>query len=143
MSPEQAVADPDVDHRADIYSFGCVAYEMRAGSSPFVERPLAQILAAQVQEQPEPIIDRQPLVPTALAALIMSCLEKRPEHRPQSATALLAALDAIDTPSDGSAPTGVRGSETHRARRRVALVASGVIVLVAGAAFVTWTTRGR
>src|SRR5262245_25681924 len=46
MSPEQASADPHVDHRSDVYSFGCVAYEMLAGASPFAGRPMQQILAA-------------------------------------------------------------------------------------------------
>jgi Tol biopolymer transport system component len=137
MSPEQALADPNVDHRADIYSFGCVAYEMLAGSGPFAGRPLAQMLAAHVQEQPEPIMNLLPNVPPALGALIMSCLAKRPEDRPQSATALLAALDAVST---GSTPTGVRGFTARR--RRVAAIAGAVIVLAAGgAAAAVWMSR--
>ena len=60
MAPEQATADPHVDHRADIYSFGCVAYELLAGSSPFAGRPMQQLLAAQVTVAPEPIFHRRP-----------------------------------------------------------------------------------
>src|SRR5215475_4883779 len=71
MSPEQASADPQVDHRADIYAFGCVAYEMLAGASPFAGRPAPQTLAAQVQELPEPIVKRRSAVSPALGALIM------------------------------------------------------------------------
>jgi Tol biopolymer transport system component len=141
MAPEQAAADPNVDHRADIYAFGCVAYEMLAGSSPFAGRPLAQMLAAHVQERPEPIVSRRPLVPEALGSLVMTCLEKHPEDRPQSATALLAALDAIDTPSGGSAPAGVRGLEARR--RRIAMIAGGVIVVALGGAAAAWLARDR
>jgi serine/threonine-protein kinase len=135
MSPEQASADPQVDHRADLYSFGCVAYEMLAGSSPFAGRPAPQTLAAQVQEQPESIAKRRPAVPPALAALIMSCLEKRPGDRPQSASEVLAALDAIGTPTGGSQPTGARLSgvnATGRAGRRGLLIAGGVMLVSRG-----------
>jgi Tol biopolymer transport system component len=144
MSPEQASADPQVDHRADLYSFGCVAYEMLAGSSPFAGRPAPQTLAAQVQEQPESIAKRRPAVPPALAALIMSCLEKRPGDRPQSASEVLAALDAIGTPTGGSQPTGARLSgvnATGRAGRRGLLIAGGVMLVVAATVVVTFFVR--
>src|SRR5437867_2385216 len=63
MSPEQASADPHVDHRADLYSFGCLAYELLTGASPFAGRPPQQILAAHVTETPEPLLKRRPNVP--------------------------------------------------------------------------------
>lgn len=59
MAPEQATTDPHVDHRADIYAFGCLAYEMLAGSSPFAGRPLQQLLAAHVTVVPESIAARR------------------------------------------------------------------------------------
>lgn len=142
MSPEQASADPQVDHRADIYSFGCVAYEMLAGASPFAGRPLAQMLAAQVQEQPEPISKRRSAVSPALAALIMKCLEKRPGDRPQSASELLAALDAIGTPTGGSEPTGVRLPAVRTTRRRIPLIVAAVVLIAGGCSVAAWFVRG-
>ena len=132
MAPEQASAEPHVDHRADIYSFGCVAYEMLAGSSPFAGRPMQQMLAAHVAEQPEPLIKRRPAVPPALAALVMKCLEKRAGDRPQSANELLAALDAISTPSGGMEPTDARLPPARR--RRVSAILVGAVALVVAAA---------
>jgi serine/threonine-protein kinase len=109
MSPEQASADPQVDHRADIYSFGCLAYELISGTSPFGGRSPQQMLAAHVTEAPEPLARRRPNMPPALAALVMKCLEKRAGDRPQSADDLLATLDSIaTTPSGGMSPTGAR-----------------------------------
>jgi Tol biopolymer transport system component len=129
MSPEQASADPRVDHRADIYSFGCLAYELLAGSSPFAGRSPQQMLAAHVTETPEPLIKRRPQVPPALSALVMRCLEKRAGDRPQSADDLLASLDGITTtPSGGTSPT----AERLRSVRRVApLKWIGAVALLA------------
>jgi len=96
MAPEQVAGDPDVDHRADIYSLGCVAYEMLTGKSPFSGKSPQQMLAAQVMEKPVPIEQRRPGVPPALAAVVMRCLEKEPSARPQSAAEILNPLDSTD-----------------------------------------------
>src|SRR5262249_42469397 len=55
MAPEQAAGDPNTDHRADIYAFGVMAYEMLAGEPPFAHRAPAQLLAAHISEQPKHI----------------------------------------------------------------------------------------
>ena len=54
MAPEQAAGDPTIDHRADLYALGCVAYEMLDGQPPFSGRPPQKLLAAQVAERPVP-----------------------------------------------------------------------------------------
>src|SRR5689334_7505290 len=82
MAPEQAVADPGIDHRADIYALGVMGYEMVAGRPPFDGRSPQQVLAAHVTEAPEPLLSRAPGCPPALASLVMRCLEKRAEARP-------------------------------------------------------------
>jgi len=71
MAPEQATADPIVDHRADIYAWGILAYELLTGATPFAGRVAQAILAAQVQEEPEPVTKRRANLPAALATLIM------------------------------------------------------------------------
>lgn len=132
MSPEQASADPHVDHRADIYSFGCLAYELLTGSSPFAGRPPQQMLAAHVTERPEPINKRRPSLPPALATLVMRCLEKRSGDRPQSADEILATLDAVGTPStEGMVPTQERLSAPARpAKKWLIAGAIGSVTLV-------------
>ena len=128
MSPEQVSADPNVDHRADIYAFGMLAYEMLAGQSPFAGRTAQQLLAAHVIDAPEPLQTRRPSVPPALAALVMRCLEKRPADRPQQASEIVHALDAVATPAQTMARA--RGSSR---RSRVVLAAAALIVVAAGA----------
>src|SRR5213076_171565 len=78
MAPEQASAEPNVDHRADLYALGCMAYELVTGHTPFAGRPGPSQLAAQVSEAPEAVSKRRANMPTPLAALVMQCLEKRP-----------------------------------------------------------------
>src|SRR5438034_1243148 len=60
MAPEQAAADPATDHRADIYSFGCMAYEVIAGRPPFTAKSPQKLLAAQMGEAPQPVNELRP-----------------------------------------------------------------------------------
>ena len=131
MSPEQVSADPGLDHRADLYAWGILAYEMLAGSTPFSGRPAQAMLAAHVNETVEPLGRRRPNLPPALESLVMRCLEKRAADRPQSAEELVRALDEVSTPSGGvRAMSGPRftppGTPWMASRRR--LIAALVVI---------------
>src|SRR5213083_419695 len=108
MAPEQAAADPHVDHRADIYAVGALGYELVAGRPPFTGGTAQEVLAAHVSRSPEPVTRWRPACPPALAEIIMKCLEKRPADRWQTADELLAQLEPLATPSGGTTPTGRR-----------------------------------
>ncbi len=123
MSPEQAAGDPDVDHRADIYSFGCMAYELLAGHPPFPGRTPQRAIAAHITETPRPIIELRTDTPPALAHLVMRCLEKDATARPQSAGQVLAELDAVTTSGAQSVPAMLLAGP-HAIRR--GLVAYGL-----------------
>jgi Tol biopolymer transport system component/tRNA A-37 threonylcarbamoyl transferase component Bud32 len=140
MSPEQASGDL-VDHRADLYALGVVAYEMLAGRAPFEGRNTQQLLAAQATQVPEPIQRRRPSAPAALGALVMRLLEKHPADRPQSADEVLAALDGIAESPTVSGANALAGDGTRTGARRVSswLIVGAVAAVVgafAGAAFV-------
>ncbi|MGH7593839.1 MAG: protein kinase domain-containing protein, partial [Gemmatimonadales bacterium] len=99
MAPEQAAGDPDVDFRADLYAFGVVAYELLAGKHPFAERRTAHALVvAHMTETPE-ALDTYIAVATPIAHVVMQCLDKDPQHRPGSASEVVAALDAAGATS--------------------------------------------
>ena len=131
MAPEQVAADPNADHRIDIYSFGAMAYELLTGMPPFHGRPPHAVLTAHLTEQPPALGERVPQLPPALAALVMKCLEKNPGERPQTAEELVRALERIDLSGDWSAP-GTAKPAARRGRRTAAIVAAAVVALAVG-----------
>jgi serine/threonine protein kinase len=108
MAPEQATADPHLDGRVDIYALGVLGYEMLAGHPPFHGLTPQQTLAAHVTEAPAPVSARRPGVSSALDAVLMKCLAKRPADRYQTADELAAALEPLAPPSGGITPTATR-----------------------------------
>ena len=122
MAPEQAAGDPDVNHRADLYAAGVVAYEMLAGRPPFTGTQ-REVLAAHISRAPEAIGVVAPHTPPALARLVMRLLEKDPARRPASADEALAELEALATPETvavdgrGRRLTGARSRWEARSSR--------------------------
>jgi len=140
MSPEQAAADPHVDHRADIYAVGVLVYEMLCGRPPFTAPTPQALLAAHISQSPDPVTRYRPTVSAQLNALVMRCLEKRAADRWQTAAELVPQLDTMLTPSGGMAPTATQpaitpGTEAAIRRghpaRVAALFAIGSIVVLA------------
>ena len=143
MAPEQVAADPAMDHRADLYALGLIAYEVLAGTHPFAGRSRQEMLAAQLSETPPPIVARRPDVPPALDAVITRLLAKRREDRPQTAADVVRTLDTLTpllphtTPvADDAASVSPRA---HRGPRRAVAVGAVVALVVAMASF--WTRR--
>jgi len=110
MAPEQALGDT-IDARADLYAWGVVAYELLAGRPPFVETSAQKLIVAHVLDQPAPLATLAPAAPSMLAELVMRCLAKDVAHRPQTAAALIAALDGAPVSAERST-TQARGART-------------------------------
>jgi eukaryotic-like serine/threonine-protein kinase len=111
MAPEQAAGDPGTDHRADLYAWGLVAWEMLAGAHPFADKSTAHaMVTAQLTENPPLVSVRRPDVPVTLERLVARCLAKDPGQRPGSAAEILTELDAVTTPNQAS-----RDRATHAA----------------------------
>ena len=137
MAPEQAAADPNADHRVDIYALGIVAYEMLVGSPPFHGRTPQALLAAQLTELPPPLSSRRYDVPVALNELVMRCLEKDPADRPRSATELVRILESPEAISGPVAMT-----KDARSRKRWNAWISGIssgLGVAAIAGLVVWS----
>jgi len=117
MSPEQ-LGGRDLDGRSDLYSLGCLAYEILTGAVPFTARSLPDLARAHCRERPAPPRGASP----AATLLLLRLLEKDAEDRPQSAAALLDQLEASGPgglPAASPAPGG--GSRSSLWRRMAAM----------------------
>jgi serine/threonine-protein kinase len=96
MAPEVAMGEESIDGRVDIYGLGCVAYFLLTGSDVFDEKTAIATVLAHVQKTPAPPSQRSEVpIPPQLESLILRCLAKRPELRPQSALELRRLLATI------------------------------------------------
>ncbi|MDB4890031.1 MAG: protein kinase, partial [Gemmatimonadetes bacterium] len=138
MAPEQAAGDPDVDHRADIYAYGCVAYEMLAGHGPFSAKTPQRLIAAHMTEIPLPVSELRPDTPRTLADLVMRCLEKDPAARPSNAAELLTVLEAATSEGAQTAAPPLLLAGRGMLWKALALYALAVVVvaIIARAAIV-------
>ena len=125
MAPEQAVGDISTDHRADIYSFGCLAYELLVGVPPFVEDSSYKVIAAHLRATPKPISESRGDVPEAVTHLVQRCLEKDPAARPQHARELLDVLASLPASGTGTLPVRRRSS----LRTPAVLVVASVVLI--------------
>ena len=134
MAPEQAAGDPDVDHHADLYAFGAMAYEMLTGAAPFAGRTPSKMLAAALSERPRPVEQLRPDVPALLAKVVMACLEKSPSDRPNQASDIVRVLDSVLSSGSGAAaPVILQGARVPVGRALGIWAASTLLVL-----FVVW-----
>ncbi|MES3035309.1 MAG: protein kinase [Gemmatimonadota bacterium] len=128
MAPEQATGDPAVDHRADLYSFGCLAYAVLTGAPPF-HGTAAEILAGHLSAPPPPLASQRPDLAPAVARIIAQCLQKSPAERPSTARVVLDAFDAPTTTTRTIAPVDHRpGSKAVAGAALIALLATGTVV---------------
>ena len=106
MAPEQIAGDSTVDHRADIYSFGCLAFELIVGKPPFQGKSLHELFSAHLTRTPVALTEVRRDCPSSISNLVAHCLRKDPALRPQSARELLGVLDALSTPRQSSRGLG-------------------------------------
>ena len=121
MSPEQIKEPSAVDRRSDIYSFGCVLYEMFSGEPPFNPASTGEgdtdftIKLAHVQQPPPPLRQKNPAISPAIESVVMRCLAKKPAERFATCRELKDALSAamvgrtLATAASGTAATPVNG----------------------------------
>jgi TolB-like protein/Tfp pilus assembly protein PilF len=130
MSPEQ-VRGEAVDHRSDIFSLGCVLYQMVTGGAPFARRTSAESMAAILRDDPKAVGEA---VPPDLEQAIRRCLAKDAARRFQSAIELGAALKTATAVTPG----GVPGAAGTGLSRRYVMAGVGTAVVAAGAGAWWW-----
>ena len=129
MSPEQ-VRGRTVDHRSDIFSLGCVLYEMLTGKQAFTRDTAADTLSAILKEEPPDLTTVKPGAPPALAQIVSHCLEKHPEERFQSTRDLAFDLRAVtDTAGTHTNPLPALAAKRRRLVWIVAVAAAVAVVV--------------
>jgi TolB-like protein/Tfp pilus assembly protein PilF len=140
MSPEQVRGEP-LDARSDIFSFGCMLYEMLSGHGPFSRSNPAQTLAAILKEDPTDLSESANGIPPELDHIVMRCLEKNMERRFQSAHDLAFALQEVQ-----NAPTTAR-TRSHapfrRSRAFLVILFTAIALVVLSFALNIGGLRGR
>jgi serine/threonine protein kinase len=140
MSPEQAESKP-VDTRTDVFSFGCVLYEMVTGQRAFQRDSAIATLSAILHEEPKPISQLSGRLPPEVERVIARCLRKDPERRWQSMADVKVALQDLKEELDSGSL--VATSPAVGRPRRVWLVVAGLAVLTTAAAIGAFSWRGR
>ena len=132
MSPEQGTADPHLDGRTDIYSLGCVLYEMLAGTPPFVAPTARALIARHMTEPPPSILVVRPDLPADTQRLLEHMLAKTRAARLSDAAALSRAIDDPQRlpPVGASSPRRVVVRRIALAGA-IAIILAGVIMLLA------------
>jgi eukaryotic-like serine/threonine-protein kinase len=146
MAPEQARAAGEIDGRADLYSLGCILYELLVGKPPFVAVGAGEIIAMQLFAEPVPPRVEVPDVSPELERIVLRLLAKEPHDRFQSAGELVGALDALvgrqhllqsgghrtlertTVDPDGATP----GNPARARRSALPIVAAAITLLVIG-----------
>jgi serine/threonine-protein kinase len=131
MAPEIVLGEDNVDRRADVYALGCVAYYLLTGQLVFEADTSMKMMLQHMQAQPVPPSERTELpIPRELDEIVLQCLQKDPNLRPQNAEELLKLLDRMKIANPGimkrqnrggapfarhDRPTGARNARPRRA----------------------------
>lgn len=129
MSPEQAAGSADLDGRSDLYSLGCVLYEMLTGAPPFTGPTTPSVVHQHLAATPAPVTSLRPAVPAHVAAALQRALAKLPADRFNPAGQFAEALRSPTAP-----PAAAQGREQPAAGRRPrwAVLAALAATLIAG-----------
>lgn len=133
MSPEQIAGEAELDGRSDVYSLGCVLFEMLAGEPPFADADAQRVMRRHLVDPPPSLRERRADVGPGLDGVVGAMLAKAPEDRFASADSLAAALEDEIVVSTGDR-TAPRLPDRRRRRLRHVALGGGVIVLAAAGA---------
>jgi serine/threonine protein kinase/Tol biopolymer transport system component len=144
MSPEQ-VRGRAVDHRADIFSFGAVLYEMLSGKRAFRGESAVETLNAILKEEPPELSTTSPNITPGLERVVWHCIEKSPERRFQSATDVAFALEALSGQSSSATASIVSPRPYRWSKERFFWIGLSSLLLLGAATlgFIAYSRGGN
>jgi serine/threonine protein kinase len=128
MAPEQAVADPDIDARADLYAVGVILYQMLAGRPPFEGNDAVSVLTAVLTGTPPALETLCPSASPELARLVHAAMSRDRDQRPSSAADLAARLDGATATATGRTSAAVSSAGAALDDPRFAALDSAVLL---------------
>jgi len=134
MSPEQAAGSDDLDGRSDLYSLGCVLYEMLGGQAPFTGPTAESVVRQHVLTVAAPITNLRPTVPPDVAGALARSLAKNPADRFNPAAQFVQALSGTGIPATRATPAPA-APPAPGTRRKWLTLAIGLVLLLGVAAF--------
>ncbi len=140
MAPEQ-VRGEHVGHRADLFAFGCVLYEMLSGRRPFKRDTSIATMAAILSEEPPDMTAMRPDLPPTLDRIVRRCLEKQPDNRFQSATDLAFAIESVTGSTLAGAGVSAPANRPFGAKPWVAMGTAAAGLLLFGVALILFLRR--
>ena len=132
MSPEQAAGQKDLDGRSDLYSLGCVLYEMLAGEPPFTGPTVESVVRQHLMAIPPPITQLRPAVPAEVAAALERALSKTPADRFNPVAQFAEAL-SLRAPAGPTVPRTAAAVPSRRSWQRLGLIGAAAVVFIAAA----------
>jgi hypothetical protein len=135
MSPEQVRGEP-ATHLSDIFSFGCILYEMLSGGRAFKRDTNAETMTAILHEEPPELASRIATMPPALERIVRHCMEKQPKQRFQSARDIAFDLESVSSLSSASSAAAAGGGKAGPRWVKPAIAAAAI--LGAGLALGAW-----
>ena len=141
MAPEQVEGKP-ADARTDVWALGALLHEMLTGKRAFEGASAADLMAAILDREPTPLSTVEPATPLALERLVLQCMAKAPDDRPDTAHDVANELRRI-AQTGAAAPTAGAGPHSLRARRVLPWAAGFTVLLVAGGLAALWLWPAR
>jgi serine/threonine-protein kinase len=138
MSPEQATGERGLDARSDVYSLGCLLYEMLAGDPPHTGPTVQAIIAAVVTKEPERLSSRRRSVPANIDAAVHTALAKLPADRFASADAFVRAISEPSTAASTAAASPYLPAPAAPRSTRRTLLTGAALLLIAALAAIGW-----
>jgi serine/threonine-protein kinase len=141
LAPEQCQGSDAPDHRGDIYSLGCIVYEMLSGSKPFVGSTPTEVMMKQIEEPAAPLSAYRQDVPPAIEPAVIKAMSKDPDSRYQSVDEFISDLSGANSVPATAAAAAAVGAGNNNIWKTAFVVLTGVSLLTVAMIYFTYSRQ--